>query len=109
MMFMVEVSKRDWKLYRERLADWQERYMERLCREYVELLTSDTPASDRFWKLEKRIRNDKKDPGVIVEIQKSNMLFDIVRLMKDGAISSSDLSDFSEELQEQVKFLVQRL
>ena len=33
---MVEVSKRDWKLFREKLPGWQESYMERLCKEYVE-------------------------------------------------------------------------
>ena len=27
---MVEISKADWKLFRERIGDWQERYMERL-------------------------------------------------------------------------------
>ena len=35
---MVEISKRDWKLYRERLPKWQEHFMERLTREYIELL-----------------------------------------------------------------------
>ena len=33
----MEISKADWKLYRERVSDWQEYYMEQLTREYVEL------------------------------------------------------------------------
>lgn len=45
---MVEVSKRDWKLFREKLPGWQESYMERLCKEYVELLTCDKKGSERF-------------------------------------------------------------
>ena len=53
---MIEISKRDWKLFREKLPKWQEDYMERLCREYVELLTSDAKGSEKFWALEKRIK-----------------------------------------------------
>lgn len=29
---MVEISKQDWKLFRERVPEWQEHYMERLIR-----------------------------------------------------------------------------
>ncbi len=38
--------------------------MERLNREYIELLNTDEEASEKFWKLDKRIRNDKKKCGV---------------------------------------------
>ena len=62
---MVEISKRDWKLFREKLPGWQESYMERLCTEYVELLTSNQKGSTRFWALEERIKKDRKAPGVI--------------------------------------------
>lgn len=30
---VVEIPKKDWKLFRERVPDWQEHYMERLNRE----------------------------------------------------------------------------
>ena len=33
----MEISKADWKLYRERVSDWQEHYMEQLTKEYVVL------------------------------------------------------------------------
>lgn len=36
----MEISKRDWKLYREKIAQWQENYMDRLNKEYIELLSS---------------------------------------------------------------------
>lgn len=32
---MVEISKADWKLFRERIGNWQERCMEKLSKEYV--------------------------------------------------------------------------
>ncbi|MCQ2510601.1 MAG: multidrug transporter [Lachnospiraceae bacterium] len=92
---MVEVSKRDWKLFREKLPKWQETYMERLCREYVELLTSDAKGSEKFWALEKRIKEDRKDPGVIVSVSRSNMIYDILGLLRDEAITLDDLAEFS--------------
>ena len=33
----MEVSKSDWKLFRTRIGDWQEAYMERLVKEYMDL------------------------------------------------------------------------
>lgn len=30
----MDISKVDWKLYRERVSDWQEHYMEKLTEEY---------------------------------------------------------------------------
>jgi len=105
---MIEISKRDWKLFRERLPKWQEAYMERLCREYVELLTSDAKGSEKFWALEKRIKEDRKDPGVIVSVSRSNMIYDILGLLRDEAITMDDLAEFSEEFQEQVKFMSAR-
>ena len=37
----MEISKRDWKLYREKIAEWQENYMEHLNKEYIALLSLD--------------------------------------------------------------------
>lgn len=45
---MVEISKSDWKLYRERVPQWQEHYMERLTKEYIQLLSSPGNASDHL-------------------------------------------------------------
>ncbi|WP_333813397.1 hypothetical protein [Muricomes intestini] len=42
---MVEISKADWKLFRERIGDWQEQYMEKLVKKYIELLSSPGNAS----------------------------------------------------------------
>ena len=54
----MEVSKSDWKLFRARIGDWQEAYMERLVKEYVDLLVGEENASDKFWNLEERIKKD---------------------------------------------------
>ena len=104
----MEVSKSDWKLFRARIGDWQEAYMERLVKEYVDLLDGAENASDKFWKLEERIKKDKKHPGVMLELSKGNMIFDIVALINSGAITTADLADFSDELKESVDLLLHR-
>lgn len=105
----MEVSKKDWKLYREKLPGWQETYMEKLIASYVNYLTSDKPASIKFWELEKKIKRDRKNPGVLIEIRKQNMPFDLIRLIHEGVITVDDLNDFSDGLKENVKFLLKRL
>lgn len=105
---MVEISKRDWKLFRERVPNWQEHYMERLTKEYIELLSSSGNASDHFWELEKRIKKDKKHPGVLLELRKSESIWDIARFVKLKVITLSDLEGFSDELIEAVQLLLKR-
>ena len=105
----MEVSKRDWKLYREKLPEWQESYMERLVATYVDYLTSDESASTKFWEMEKRIKRDKKNPGVLIELSKQVVPFDLIRLLREGVITVGDLDDFSDELKETVEFLKDRL
>lgn len=34
----IECSKSDWKLFRTRIVEWQEEYMERLVKEYIDML-----------------------------------------------------------------------
>ena len=104
----MEISKKDWKLFREKLSDWQERYMEGLVKEYVNFLNDDTkPASEKFWEMEKRIKEDKRHPGVIMEVNKSEVIWDIVRLIRLKVITYDDLSDFSDELQMEVKRILE--
>ena len=105
----MEISKSDWKLYREKMPDWQEDYMARLNNEYIALLSAgDKIASDKFWELDKRIKNDRRHPGVIIEVSKSNAVFDIVHLIRHGVIKYDDLTDFSDNLQQTVKELLNR-
>ena len=79
--------------------------MNRLCREYIDLLSSDIKASNRFWELEKRIKDDMKKTGVVVTMSRSKMIFNIVNLVYDGAISMDDLEEFSDDVKESVRML----
>ena len=87
VMELKLTSKADWKLFRERVSVWQEHYMEKLEKEYVELLTSPGNASSHFWELEKRIRQDKKHPGVLIQLRKSTAIWDIAYFVGDGVIT----------------------
>ncbi len=104
----MDVSKKDWALYRELLPVWQERYMERLIAQYKVLIDSEAPASDKFWELAKHIRADKKKPGVVIEMSKQEMIYQIVELLHDKAITLSDLDGFSEDLISTVQFMYNR-
>lgn len=75
---MNRFSEKDWKLFRNKIADWQEAYMEKLNGEYIELLSGEGDASEKFWTLEKRIRQDKKDCGVRCEMSRSNQYYVII-------------------------------
>lgn len=100
---MLEVKESDWKLFRKRLPIWQESHMERLNQEYIQILSGDGSASDKYWELEKRIREDRKRVGVVAEMRRSWMLSNLVSLINDGAITEKDLDGFSDELVEAVK------
>ena len=104
----MEPSKSDWRLYRKKVSGWQENYMERLIKDYITYLSSDERASTKFWEMEKRIKADKKTPGVCIELNKRNMIFDLVRFLQDGVIIFDDLDEFSDELRENVRLLWER-
>ena len=105
----MEVSKKDWKLYREKIPEWQEAYMEKLIASYVKYLEGEEPASTKFWELEKKIKRDRKNPGVLIELSKQNMPFDLIRLIHEGVITVDYLEGFSDELKETVNYLIERL
>lgn len=95
-------------MFRERVPEWQEHYMEQLTKKYIELLSSPGNASDHFWELEKRIKNDKKHPGVILEMKKSEAIWDIAIFIKKKVITIKELEGFSQELIDYVTVILNR-
>ena len=104
----MQISERDWKIFRKKIPNWQECYMERLVAEYIALLQTDKSASGKFWELEKRIKQDKKSPGVIIDMRRSTAINNIVNLILDEVISLADLEDFSDDLKEAVKYITEK-
>ena len=82
--------------------------MGRLCREYIELLSGDQISSEKFWQLDKRIKEDRRKPGVQLQQSRSNMIYNILALIYDGVISAVDLEDFSDGLKETISFFLER-
>ena len=106
MMSEYGFTKRDWALFREKIAEWQEAYMDKLNKEYIELLSGKGSPSEKFWALEERIRNDKKDTGVQLRMSRSNCISNIISLLNEGAITMADLDEFSDELKETIRFII---
>lgn len=82
--------------------------MERLATDYITLLQSEKKASAKFWELEKRIKQDKKSPGVLIDMRRSTAINNIVNMVLDEVISFDDLEDFSDDLKEAVKFIAEK-
>lgn len=95
---MYTFNESDWKLFRQRIVIWQTNHMERLCREYIELLSGDREAAEKWWDLEKRIKEDKRSRGVIADMSRSRMAQNIAALLIEGVITEDDLDGFSDDL-----------
>ena len=97
----------DWKLFRKQTPVWQESYMERLMEEYREILESEEVPAEKFRTLEKRIRQDKKSPGVMIDMRRSTMRLELMQMLFQGVIQLSDLEGFSQELRDSLAFGMQ--
>ncbi len=76
--------------------------MQSIISEYIDLLNDNTMPADKFWELEKRINQDKKRPGVKIELKRSVLISNLVMLIQNGVIEFSDLEEFSSELKDTI-------
>lgn len=105
---MYEVKESDWKIFRKRVTQWQEDYMKKLNKEYIEILSRDGSAAQNFWDLENRVFKDKRSVGVVIDMRRSKMLINILDLLEDHVINLEDLDEFSEELRKEVTQITKR-
>lgn len=96
----------DWKLFRKKIAIWQENYMDKLNESYMDILTKDRNPSENFWELHKRINHDTRKPGVMLEMKRSTMILNIFELLNDGIIKLEDLANFSDTLKETIEMMM---
>lgn len=96
----MDISKRDWQLFRTQLPEWQERYMDTINKSYIELLSRPGKASDNFRALEEKIKRDKRHSGVMAAVSRSNMMHILLELRRDGVITAEEMSEFSQEVQD---------
>ena len=106
---MYDVKEKDWKIFRKKIMMWQENYMQKLNNEYIKLLQRENVPSKNFWDLEKRIFKDKRSVGVVISnMRRSTMIQNILELLRDDIIQFDDLNDFSEELKNEIKLMINR-
>ena len=84
-------------------------YVQPCGEEYIAILQRPANASENFWKLEKRIRNDKRSFGVSARISRNNMFQIVVSLPANAVITIDDLKDFSDEFTESVNFCIKNI
>ncbi len=94
-------------IFLKKIVIWQDAYIDKLNKQYIELLNSDKSAAEKFWELENRIYKDKKQSGVECEISRTTMLRNILNLLTEDVITLDDLKDFSDDLQSKVKNIIE--
>lgn len=93
----------DWKLFKVKIVTWQEKYMKKLNEGYIDILKRNENASANYWTLFKKINNDSKNVGVVIENSKSKLFDNLLELLYSKVITFTDLNEFSEELQNDLK------
>ena len=68
-MDMYDVKESDWKLLRKFVPDWQERYMDKLNKEYIEILSRECNPSTNLQELKKRIDDEVYAKEIILEVK----------------------------------------
>ncbi|MBR0485031.1 MAG: multidrug transporter [Oscillospiraceae bacterium] len=104
-----EFTENDRKLFRTRLAKWQEAYYTRLVREYTELLNGDGTPGEKIYELEQRVQNERKHSGVRLpfRMSRSMVIRNLCFLLRNPVTRADDLKDFSDELKEQIQFITE--
>ena len=101
---MPHCKEADWKLFKEKIIVWQRNYIEKQNQKLIKILSDEKLSpEERFWEAEKLIFSEKKKAGVSVELSRSKFKFNIMQLLNTKVITLNDLSDFSGELQEEIK------
>ena len=94
-----EFVESDWKLFKKRLPEWQENYMDMLNKEYIRILSGAGLPSEKYWKVYHRYKKDMKSSGVMIrDKEKSQMIYDIMNMLHTKAITLHDLDGFSQNL-----------
>ena len=83
--------------------------MQTLLDEYAAIIAGDGNPSTKFWKLEERLKKDVRHVGVQAEMSRSRMDLNLLCLLREKAITTSDLDGFSDELKASLPLTKQAL
>lgn len=94
----------DWKIFRKRVPEWRERYLEEQNHRIAAMLVDGkkTP-TERFWDTEKAM---KAVARILVDCldghSRSKMEMYLCLMVRHKMIGEEDLAEFSEELRERI-------
>lgn len=103
-----EIDEADWRLFKERMPLWRERQMEKMVKNYQQILSSDKTAEEKFFKLQRRMEKDNWCTIFSVEMSSSKVNINIMDLLTAGIITQDDLEGFTPDLRETMKFVTRR-
>ncbi|MDY7092710.1 MAG: multidrug transporter [Acidobacteriota bacterium] len=94
----------DWKIYRERVSEWRERYLEKKNQEIVAILEDEgkTP-TERFWEA-RRAMDEEADilTTCLDGHSRSKMSWNLLLMHGHGLVLDEDLEEFSDGLRESI-------
>ena len=95
-------TEEDWRLFQKKLPEWQDAYMNKLNREYIELLKRKGNPSEKFWTLYDRLQKDSKKCTLSFRMSRSTMVYNILTLLNNKVINETNLQGFSEEFKKTI-------
>jgi hypothetical protein len=95
----------DWKSFRRLAPELRERYLKKVNGELIAILQSEgTTPTESFWEAEERI---EKESRILRECldghSRSKMEMFMVMMCLHGMMGEEDLSEFSDELRDDIK------
>ncbi len=101
----------DWRLYRERVSGWRERYLEKANRGVGAVLSDDSKTpTERFWDAHRRMEEVSR---VLADCfdghARSRMQGNLLIMHGNGVIFDDDLSEFSDGLRERIESAAREL
>lgn len=49
---MKNANEKDWKLFKKLVPVWQEKYIQKIIKEYIDILSKNNSSAQNFWELE---------------------------------------------------------
>ncbi len=99
----------DWKLFKKIIQVYQERFAEKLRQKYIDILQCDKTNLEKFFLLEDSIYHDKKRKIFNIDMRRSQLVYNLIILLKEGSITLQDCNDFSEPLKNILASFIQTI
>lgn len=100
----ADVKESDWRLFRDRVPEWRERYLGTVNEEIADMLGSDdgTPM-EIFWEAKERMDEEGKILRDCLDgHSRSNMTMHLLLMYRHGLIDDADLDAFSDNLRDHI-------